>query len=515
MHSSREDKKDIASRNIDIVSGICPGLPISWTMKVPSMQQMILTLSNVSLSCSSLHLNIRDGLLPTDTIIYQVITTSAVSVKIQSSSNILHLELLTEDPSTNLTSCYAALYIRIQHGGYSPDHPQQASFLRSEMEKVLKLSTPIILVISLSVLMVICTLIMLFDYQIKKVKYSQWRARPTSGYSTPTGGCQTYNLVEDIHTSLSTISDYVPLIVDYSMENIKAEIQLSKSVPVTPARPRRRRLLKRSETLGRSKIRLKNRRKFSLPTKVSKSKLYMSVDTVDGGYDMNEFIKHSHDKLSNINPLTTNMKVIPKRRRKRRPSPSSIQAATSYESDLPRTGSEQTLKPTQSVSEFSCISADQEMEYDLYDCHLDNAMAAPGSLFAPAYWDGDATPTLELELEQLFKDASDIHGCKEDIDSDEVTKINYNVERNIPSTSPVMLRSGKSARKPLTSITSDLTSSITSAISDSTLVGDQMDTSCYYSGEEESIMTTSIIMKNEKRNIMNLTHIEEILFVDE
>ena len=41
--------------------------------------------------------------------------------------------------------------------------------------------------------------------------------------------------------------------------------------------------------------------------------------------------------------------------------------------------------------------------YDLYDCCLDNAMAAPGSLFAPAYWE-DATPTLELELGQLFPD---------------------------------------------------------------------------------------------------------------
>ena len=41
--------------------------------------------------------------------------------------------------------------------------------------------------------------------------------------------------------------------------------------------------------------------------------------------------------------------------------------------------------------------------YDLYDCCLDNAMAAPGSLFAPAYWE-DTTPTLELELGQLFPD---------------------------------------------------------------------------------------------------------------
>ena len=41
-----------------------------------------------------------------------------------------------------------------------------------------------------------------------------------------------------------------------------------------------------------------------------------------------------------------------------------------------------------STSEFSsCVSLSQELEYDLYDCHIDNVMAAPGSMFAPAYWD--------------------------------------------------------------------------------------------------------------------------------
>ena len=75
-----------------------------------------------------------------------------------------------------------------------------------------------------------------------------------------------------------------------------------------------------------------------------------------------------------------------------------------------------------------------------------------------------------------------------------------------------MLRSGQTARKPLiTSITSDLTTSISSAISDTTLVGDMMDTSCYYSGEEE----TSLMLNKERREIMNLTHIEEIQFADE
>ena len=78
---------------------------------------MILTLANVSLSCSSLHLNIRDGLLPTDTILYQVLSSTNVSVKIQSSINILRLELQSDDLSTNLSSCYAVLHILVSHKG--------------------------------------------------------------------------------------------------------------------------------------------------------------------------------------------------------------------------------------------------------------------------------------------------------------------------------------------------------------------------------------------------------------
>jgi hypothetical protein len=229
---------------------------------------------------------------------------------------------------------------------------------------------------------------------------------------------------------------------------------------------------------------LKNKRKFSLPSKVSKSKLYMSVDTIDGEEDRDECIKESSDKLSDIKPLKMK-KVIPRRRRKRHTGSSSSTAVESSSSDLHWTGSEQTLKPAQSVSEFSCISLDQELEYDLYDCDINNVMAAPGSLFAPAYWDADITPTLELELEQLFPDTSvdakdnqfidtdDVIKSDEIIDSDEVIDNDDKCERNISSTSPVMLRSGQTARKPLiSSITSDLTASISSAFSDSTLVGD-------------------------------------------
>jgi hypothetical protein len=73
-------------------------------------------------------------------------------------------------------------------------------------------------------------------------------------------------------------------------------------------------------------------------------------------------------------------------------------------------GSQATLRPsTHSVSELSCISGEPEMEFDLYDCDIDNVMRAPGSMFAAAYWDGDeaATPTLDLEMVQLFPKEED------------------------------------------------------------------------------------------------------------
>jgi hypothetical protein len=74
----------------------------------------------------------------------------------------------------------------------------------------------------------------------------------------------------------------------------------------------------------------------------------------------------------------------------------------------PAGGSQATLRPTsssctRSVSEFSVHSGEPELEFDLYDCDIDNVMRVPGSMFAaPAYWDEAATPTLDLEMVQLF-----------------------------------------------------------------------------------------------------------------
>ena len=155
----------------------------------------------------------------------------------------------------------------------------------------------------------------------------------------------------------------------------------------------------------------------------------------------------------------------------------------------------------------------EQLEYDLYDCHIDNAMAAPGSLFAPQYWDEETTPTLELEMEDLFPAAHDRASDNTDITEKDELLSNDSKPEEDRSDSPVMLRSGQKGRKPqVVSMTSDMTASISSAMSDTTLVGDTMDTSCYYSGEEE---TMSIGINKDVREIMNLTHIAETQFIDD
>ena len=93
-----------------LLAGICSTLPISWTVKVPSRHQMLLTLSNMSFSCPSLHLNIRNGLLPTDTILYQVMSKTILPARIQSSSSILRLELQADQPYTDLHTCYVVIH---------------------------------------------------------------------------------------------------------------------------------------------------------------------------------------------------------------------------------------------------------------------------------------------------------------------------------------------------------------------------------------------------------------------
>ena len=71
-----------------------------------------------------------------------------------------------------------------------------------------------------------------------------------------------------------------------------------------------------------------------------------------------------------------------------------------YTITLKSSESDRTIRPAHSISNFSCT--EQEMEYDLYDCDINNVMATPGSMFAQAYWDGNTISTMDLELLPLF-----------------------------------------------------------------------------------------------------------------
>ena len=124
----------------------------------------------------------------------------------------------------------------------------------------------------------------------------------------------------------------------------------SKSVPVTPVvGGRRRRLLRRSETVEDYKIKLKKKRKLSLPQKISRSKLYMSVSTIDKDTDKEEWVRESSDKISDIKSASSRLKKVGTRKRRTRRR----NVAESTDSELTRTESEQTLKPGYSCDKFA------------------------------------------------------------------------------------------------------------------------------------------------------------------
>ena len=156
-------------------------------------------------------------------------------------------------------------------------------------------------------------------------------------------------------------------------------------------------------------------RKLSLTgRRVSRAAVYESVSTVDRDTEDTAHAREEADKIADIGSLAVSARLRrtaastrQRQRRPRRSAPAAAAAAAdSSESDLARTGSESTLRaravspPTSEFSSCVSLSGAGELEYDLYDCHIDNAMAAPGSLFAPAPW--DMTPGLELEMEELF-----------------------------------------------------------------------------------------------------------------
>ena len=101
------------------MSGDCQVLPLTWTVKVPENHQMLLTVHNISFSCPSLQLNLRDGVGRRDTLLYTIHVDTNVSVSVRSSDHVARLELVADTRWTNTTVCYAVMHLSVLIEGNS------------------------------------------------------------------------------------------------------------------------------------------------------------------------------------------------------------------------------------------------------------------------------------------------------------------------------------------------------------------------------------------------------------
>ena len=117
---------------------------------------------------------------------------------------------------------------------------------------------------------------------------------------------------------------------------------------------------------------------------------------------------------------------------------------------------------------------DPELEFDLYDCDLNNVSTLPGSLFAPTgYYDLTPTEEEDFEMTELFP------------------MLRSDAENNARKTQNKTM---------IDSLTSDLAVSITSE--------DLADHRTIYQTETDNLLS--------KKPLLNLTHIDdEVSFVDE
>ena len=110
------------------------------------------------------------------------------------------------------------LFSEFSHGELQPLVSSEPGLLRSELSSVLQISTPVLLVVSLMLLIVVCTLVMLCDYQVKRAKYSDWKKTAALSVSRssspgPEGDYRQCGLGASM-TDISLVSDcdYTPLI---------------------------------------------------------------------------------------------------------------------------------------------------------------------------------------------------------------------------------------------------------------------------------------------------------------
>lgn len=108
-HSGQDD----TSRDINIVSGDCQELPLTWTLKVPEHKQMLVNVHNISLSCPDMQLNIRDGVDTRDILLFTIHESTNVSVAVRTTSHVSRLELVSLSRHVNTSLCYAVIHIGV------------------------------------------------------------------------------------------------------------------------------------------------------------------------------------------------------------------------------------------------------------------------------------------------------------------------------------------------------------------------------------------------------------------
>jgi len=138
------------------------------------------------------------------------------------------------------------------------------------------------------------------------------------------------------------------------------------------------------------------------------------------------------------------------------PSSSSSGIFRRYEPELYKTVSRLSVGMSNSLSHSSYNSANEELEFDLYDYENENRVGEPEDTFTQRTWQGEDYSMSELAPAKLFPSDDTIINIEEDI-----------LDTKVSNTfgTPVVLRRGAYSRNKVESITSDLTSSIMSELS--------------------------------------------------
>ena len=156
----------------------------------------------------------------------------------------------------------------------------------------------------------------------------------------------------------------------------------------------KRALKAKSQRYRRGHFRPRNRPKTPAATPCIPKRLSCSLSDIISLISLEDLTSSDTISIDTLKPVHI-VNEVKSRPRERQRFISSDSAASTI--------SLATLK--NSISEYSQHSGDPELEYDLYDCDLNNVSAAPGSLFNPTVF-FDLTPTEEddeeLELTELF-----------------------------------------------------------------------------------------------------------------